>query len=175
MQMELNVLYFIWQPYQSGFRGTHLRKVPAVRGLQGLVGCLQKLFRALEGSSAGSQLVLWMPWHQEKRPLTPLHQTLPGIPTAFRIQGTSPFSKSRREWEAGGGWASLLAGHQKHLGIPSLETHMLRPYLSPGAPRSLGMGIWGIRRLPKRLWCSPSNPNLESETPLGAMGVFGKW
>lgn len=161
MQMYLGVLYFIWQPYQSGSRGTYLRKVPAVRGLQGLVGRLQKLLRALQSSRAGSQLVLQAPWHREKRHLTPLPQALPGLPTAFGMQGTMPFSNCRWEREAG----PLQAGHQNHLGIPSLEMHMPRPHLSPGLhiPQGWESGVLG--GCPGGSGATSSDPSLESETP----------
>lgn len=154
----------------SRFRGTYLRKVLAVRGLQGLVGRLQKLLRALQSSRAGSQLVLQVPWHREKRHLTPLPQALPGLPTAFRMQGTLPFSNCRWEREAG----PLQAGHQNHLGIPSLEMHMPRPHLSPGLhiPQGWESGVLGVAQ--EVLVQPPATPAWNLRPQETHRGVFGK-
>lgn len=47
-------------------------------------------------------------------------------------------------------------------GDPSSHTHVPRPHLSPGL-NVPGMGIWGVRKLPRRFQYSPTNP-------IGGMG-----
>ena len=112
----------------SGSRGAHLGKVLAVSGQQGLVGRLQKLLGALQGSRAGSQLVLQVPCHQEKRHLTPRHQTLPGLLITLGIRGTMSFSNSRWEMEARGSLGLSAGRTSEPFGDPFLRMDMWRDF-----------------------------------------------